>query len=412
VTTDRPHVAVIHRWRDSYALYERYLDHDRYAVTYITTDVGLAGVPGRAAGTALVTATDDEDQTRCALARLAERFGEPAGIVALKEDDLLVAAVLRAEWGCPGPRPEDLVRFRDKHVMAQAIADAGIPAPAFAPAPDVGAIQAFAEEHGWPVVVKPYLGSSSERVSKLDGPDDVDRLVLDPDRPMLVQACDFGEIYHVDGVFSGERLGPWRASRYINTCLGFRGGEFLGSIEEDDATTNATIGPFAGRVLRALTASPVVFHLEIFVEHTPGEAPRCRFLEIGARVGGAEIPFLWREVHDYDLMAAGFQVALGETPKMPESTVDNVEPVGGWLLVPAPAARPCRITEVTPMLGRNPGPYAEALLRPGDVLPLADAYYEHVGGRFRFRGQDTDTVHKAILCTAEDFRVRGEPVRG
>jgi hypothetical protein len=39
------------------------------------------------------------------------------------------------------------------------------------------------------------------------------------------------------------------------------------------------------------------------------------------------------------------------------------------------------------MVGRHAGPYAEALLKVGKVLPDADSYCEHVGGRFRFRGR-------------------------
>jgi hypothetical protein len=406
----RPHVVIIHRWRDRYALYERYLDHDRYAVTYVTTDVGAAGVPAAAAGRELVTATDDLDQTRRAVAGLATRFGKPRAIVALKEDDLLIAAQLRVEWACPGHRPKELVPFRDKYVMAQAITAAGIPAPAVAPAPNPAAVRAFGAEHGWPVIIKPYVGSSSEGVSRLDGPDDAERLDLPSDRPILVQAWDPSPIYHVDGVFTGERLGPWRASRYINTCLGFRLGDMLGSVEEDDAATIAAIGPFADRVLRALAPGPLVFHLEIFVDRADEAAPACKFLEIGARVGGAEIAFLWRDVHGYDLMEQGFRIAMGERPHEPEGEPDREDPVAGWLLAPAPATRPCQITESTSMVGRDPGPYAEFVLQPGEVLPQADAFYEHVGGRFRFRGPDSEWVRKAILCTGDDFRVTGRPL--
>ena len=62
------------------------------------------------------------------------------------------------------------------------------------------------------------------------------------------------------------------------------------------------------------------------------------------------------------------------------------------------------------MVGRVPGPYAESVLRPGQILPAADAYYEHVGGRFRFRGPSTAAVEAAIIATARDFDVAGEPV--
>ena len=127
-----------------------------------------------------------------------------------------------------------------------------------------------------------------------------------------------------------------------------------------------------------------------------------------ARVGGAEIPLLWREVHGHDLMETAFRIQLGlairaEVPRLADE-------VGGWLLIPAPADRPCRITEITPMVGRRPGPYAEVLLPVGEVLPDADSYYEHVGGRFRFRGASSQAVEAAIREIAADFRVSAEPV--
>jgi hypothetical protein len=45
------------------------------------------------------------------------------------------------------------------------------------------------------------------------------------------------------------------------------------------------------------------------------------------------------------------------------------------------------------------------------VLPAADAYYEHVGGRFRFRGRCSDEVESAVRSTAAGFRVRGLSLR-
>ncbi|WP_222844421.1 hypothetical protein [Saccharomonospora sp. CUA-673] len=119
---------------------------------------------------------------------------------------------------------------------------------------------------------------------------------------------------------------------------------------------------------------------------------------------------LWRELHGWDLMRAAFDLQLGRTPTPPATPAGSGDRVGGWLLVPAPATRPCVITDVTPMVGRTPGPYAEVVLEPGAVLPDADAYYEHVGGRFRFRGASSDEVVTALTATATAFRVRAEQV--
>jgi biotin carboxylase len=400
----RHHIVVINRWQERYAEYGSYLDHERYHVSYISTAVGLASVPPASAATVLVDATDDLAVVRAVVRDLAARYGVPAAVVALKEDDLLVGAQLRQEWQCPGPLPHELLVFRDKRAMCQAIDQAGLPVPAFAEAHDDDAVRNFATDHGWPVIVKPRIGSSSAGVVRLEGPADLAAVSFD-DEPLLVQAYCADPIYHVDGVFDGTDVVTYRASRYLNTCLGFRSGSVLGSVEEDDPVLHRAIGEAAARFLAALSDAPTVFHLEVFV----GADAQCTFLEVGARTGGAEIPFVWREVHGYDLMEAATHIQLGWD--IPSVTGPETGAVGGWLLVPAPAARPCRITESTPMVGRVPGLYAESVLRPGQVLPAADAYYEHVGGRFRFRGATSSEVEHAIVTTAAQYQVAAQPLQ-
>lgn len=404
-----PHIVVVNQWRERYAHYDRYLDHSAHRVTYVSTEVGLGSLPEQAAAVALVEATGDLAQVRAALRGPVQRYGPPSGVVALKEGDLLVGARLRQEWGLPGPLPAALLPFRDKHRMCQAIAEAGLLVPPFAPVTDRGSVLDFGRRAGWPVVLKPRVGGSSDGDVVLTGPGDLDALP-EPARPMLVQSFNPHPIYHVDGVFDGQRPSCLRVSRYVNNCLGFRDeGTFLGSVEEDDPHVNQAVEAAATGFLRALTGAPTPFHLEVFVERRP-DGVRCTFLEVGARVGGAEIPFIWREVHGYDLIRAAFDLQLGRAAAVPEAP-PGLDDVGGWLLVPAPATRPCRITQVTSMNSLRPGPYAQALLRPGEVLPAADAYYEHVGGRFRFRGAAGTEVEAALAATAARFRVHAEPVK-
>ncbi|MEU8657803.1 ATP-grasp domain-containing protein [Actinoplanes philippinensis] len=395
------HVVVIHRWRARYAEYGRYLDHDAHTVTYVSTEVGASAVPPEAAAVLLVDATDDLPSVAERVKQLAHEYGPPDAIVALKEDDLLVAAQLRREWGCAGWTPEQVRPYRDKVEMCGRVAAAGLAVPAWTTVRETGVVRAFGDRHGWPVIVKPRAESSSAGVLRLDSPGDLRGLDL---AGQMAQSFDPRPIHHVDGWFDGVALGPYRVSRYLNTCLGFRDGDLLGSVEEDDPDLIAAVGGFSARCLAALSGRPTAFHLEVFLDGSTGE---CAFLEAGARAGGAEIPFLWRELHGYDLMEAAFHLSLGLAPRPgPERFTE----VGGWLLAPAPARRPCRITAVRSMTGRNPGPYAEALLRPGEILPAADAYYEHVGGRFRFRGRTSAEVEAAITATAAAFRVSAEPV--
>ncbi|SDH92900.1 hypothetical protein SAMN05192558_103248 [Actinokineospora alba] len=402
------HVVVIHRWRDSHALYARYLDHAAFRVSYVTTPMGRQSVPADVADIVEVAATDDLPAVFQAVTELVERHGPPARVVALNEGDLDTAAVVRGLFGCPGQTRAELAPFRDKLAMTTRVADAGLRAPAFADAPDAEVVAAFAAEHGWPLIVKPRLGTASRGVLRLDGPADL--AAVDATEPRLVQTYCGDPIYHVDGLWDGTELGPWRASRYLNTCVDFTTGAMLGSVEEDDPVLLAAIGEFAAGVGAALGGSqPWVFHLEVFVGAELDGTPRVTFLEAGNRVGGAEIPFLWREVHGVDLMAAAMAIQLGEVPSLPSLPPrEQGARVGGWLLVPTPVAAPCRVVAAKSRPDIEGAPYARIVPPVGYRIPKVGGY-EHVGARFRFRGERTAEVAEAILATAAGFRLECVP---
>jgi biotin carboxylase len=334
------HILVIHRWRDSHAPYASYIDHSAHRVSYITTELARVSISDAAAAVRTVAATDDLAQVLAATRELMSRFGQPTRVIALNEGDLDTAAELRAAIGCAGDDPARLARFRDKLTMAESVATAGISVPTFADAPDRDAVIRFADVHGWPLIVKPRRGTASRGVIRLDSVDDLARFDELPAEPRLVQEYCGDQIFHVDGLWTGTELGPWRASRYLNTCVEFTTGEVLGSVEVDDQDLLAPLEKFTASVAGALSDRPWVFHLEVFVGANPDGSPRLSFLEVGARVGGAEIPFVWREVHGLDLMSAAVDVQLGRVPTL---SVPDSWRTGGWLLVPTPVPAPCRV---------------------------------------------------------------------
>lgn len=394
------HILVIHRWRDRYALYENYIDHSAHRVSYVTTVLGRQSIPESAAGIVTVRATDDFHQVKQAADTLSVRFGTPTRVVALNEGDLDTAALLRAQLGCPGQSPMELARFRDKLTMTELVAGAGIRTPAFADAPDADSVREFADVHGWPVIVKPRRGTASRGVMRLDSAEQLGELeALEPEARLVQTLCP-DTIFHIDGLWTGTALGPWTASRYVNTCVDFTEGQTLGSVEEDDPELLGPLGKFTAAVSAALGGRrPWVFHLEVFVGTEESGAPRLTFLEAGCRVGGAEIPFIWREVHGVDLMSAAAAIQVGREPVL--------EPVphgstGGWLLVPTPVPAPCEVVGATLPPTSGPAPYATVVPQIGYVMPKVGGY-EHVGARFRFRGGTTHEVEKSILATADQF---------
>src|ERR1700710_3070859 len=76
------------------------------------------------------------------------------------------------------PGPAALVHAQDKLVLRRALADAGEPQPAWAEARTVHDVTRFADEVGWPVVLKtPRGGYDGKGVFVVDGPDEVAALL-------------------------------------------------------------------------------------------------------------------------------------------------------------------------------------------------------------------------------------------
>ncbi|MEU0149742.1 ATP-grasp domain-containing protein [Streptomyces sp. NPDC006288] len=405
------HVIVLHRWTDSYADYASYLDHRALRVSYVTTARARPVLPEAAAGVAVVRSTEDRGAVRAAVDGLIAEHGRPERVIALHEVDLDVAAELREELGVPGETRAGLHPFRDKLAMTRRLAARDVPVPAAEAAPDHAAVAGFARRHGWPVILKPVRGTASSHVSRLDGPAELEAYVFPTGVPLMAQSYLPHEILHVDGVVDGGDLRVWRASRYVNTCLDFTRGQALGSAEIDDPMLLKNIEEFTRRAVLAMSSDPWVFHLELFASDNSPD-PVLHVLEVGARPGGAEVPFVWREVHGVDLMAATVDVQMGRPLPAYSPWREPGEDEGayaGWLLVPTPAERPCRVTAATSQTPLADGPYAERLPAPGGYLADLPGY-EHSGARFRFRGRSSAEVERAINRTLERLDFRCEPV--
>jgi 5-(carboxyamino)imidazole ribonucleotide synthase len=81
---------------------------------------------------------------------------------------------LEADGHRVAPGPEALVHAQDKLVLRRALARAGEPQPAWAEVSTVHAVTAFADDVGWPVVLKtPRGGYDGKGVFVVDGPDEV-----------------------------------------------------------------------------------------------------------------------------------------------------------------------------------------------------------------------------------------------
>jgi len=400
----QPHVVVIHQSRGLGIPYLDRIDHVANAVTYVCVRNLLDRVPGHAA--AAVAEVDDPAAIPHAVRDLAARFGVPERIVALSERDILAAAYLREELGVPGQRPDHALRFRDKLVMSEVVGSSGISLPPFQAAGHGGDVAKFAEVYGFPLIVKPRLGSGSRSVVKINASEDFSALPDLDSEPFLVQNFCPDDVGAIDGVWTGAELGPWRASRYIGTCFEFAyENNTMGYVEIDDTNLTPYLSDFAESVLAALSpGTPTVFHLEHFLGDSDG-APCLRFLEIGARAGGGGTPDVWREVHGYDLLGASIDIHLGRTPDYRPLT-DGV--VAGDLLIRPSIEPPCTIVGTRLDVPRAFAPYHQSVPCAGTDITVTSGYSD-IGAAFRFRGLSTAEVMTAMKHTEAGFHMECLP---
>lgn len=212
-----------------------------------------------------------------------------------------------------------------------------------------------------------------------------------------------GDILHADGVVDrqGECL-TLTISRYVADCLAFEDGEPFGSVIQTDPETCAESRRFVLRCLAALGLRASAFHLEFFATDR-----ELVFLEIGARVPGADVSYVIRDVRGVNLFRLWADVLLG-TPLRPDAPDPTAS--GGWLMMPRPEPLPQRVVSATPLLGTVPFVYRELVPRAGEVLDHAPGYASLQGGRFLFRGGTQDQVTEAMRRACSAYRLTAVPV--
>jgi phosphoribosylaminoimidazole carboxylase (NCAIR synthetase) len=238
-----------------------------------------------------------EDYTAPATEEVAERLGREHrvdAVLSAAESDVVRAARLRQRLGLTGQGLDSAVAYRDKYRMKTLAAAAGIPVAPFRKVHHGDALREFAEQQGYPVVLKPIDGGSAQGLVLV-----CDRRVEDDvvaqwrrrplEQPMLAEAFIDGPVFQVNGVMNaGEVVHGW-PSRYLNPqwrtmthCRTDVSGMLPASDTEFDQLQKA-----AAAVIGALPAPPngCAFHAEFF-RPDGGEPILC---EIACRPGGSLI---------------------------------------------------------------------------------------------------------------------------
>ena len=225
---------------------------------------------------------------------LAREYGV-THVVAPHERDLERAAVLREILGLPGQRTETVLPFRDKSLMKELAAAAGVRVAAYREMETATDIVAFVDEHGFPLVLKPRDSAGSVGLHILGSREELDTYLAEdfdlygPDLPNLI-AEEYvpGPLCHIDGLVLDGRLALAWPSQYQYALATFAtdtGPRIDLTLDVDDPLSHRLLA-FTERLLAALPGPEnFAFHAEVF--HTPDD--ELVLCEIACRTGGAAI---------------------------------------------------------------------------------------------------------------------------
>lgn len=247
----------------------------------------------------------DEDATVAAVRAWPGARGVDR-VECLWEPGMLLAARLREALGLPGMTVEQTVPFRDKEAMKQALERHGLRTPHHARAVTQDQVRAAAERIGYPLIVKPIAGAGSADTHRVDGPDDLERVLQLTRHVPEVSVEEFidGEEFTFDTICAGGEVLYHNVTWYRPRPLIARTHEWVSpqmvALRNPTASKVAPGVELGLGVLKALGFRTGFTHMEWYLK-PDGEAV---FGEIGARPPGARSVDLMNYACDFDAFTA------------------------------------------------------------------------------------------------------------
>lgn len=255
------------------------------------------------------------------------------GVLTFAESALIATAAVADALGLPGIGVPAARASRNKILMHQAHQSAGAPHADFRYAPSLADGLAAADDFGYPVVVKPALGASSNFVFRADTPAQFRRCYADAARGAPTMKWTQMEADGIDLGPAGLLVESFLdGSEHIIEAVVWDGEVRLGSIADRISTGQTTFEDNIHRaptslspdqiasVRAALTAAAAGQGLRRSVLHAEVRFHQGRpyVLEVTPRPGGAGLEHMARASAGHCPIRALMQIACGRRPRMRE----------------------------------------------------------------------------------------------
>ncbi len=242
-------------------------------------------------------------------------------VVALADQDVENAAMLRDHLRLPGLKESEARYFRDKLAMRMKAKEAGIPVPAFTHAIHRGRVFGFMQEVEPPYMLKVRDGVAAVGVSKIETRDAMwpalDKLGAKASN-YLVEKYTAGDVYHVDSIVVNGKVVFAVANRYGVPIFNLqKGGSYISMMLDRKSKMYKRLLELNEKLLPALGMQDGVTH----VEYIHGkDDDTIYFLEAAARVGASKIPDVIYQATGICLWHEWAKIELGEKYTLPKAT--------------------------------------------------------------------------------------------
>jgi phosphoribosylaminoimidazole carboxylase (NCAIR synthetase) len=266
----------------------------------------------------------DPGQLAGAVQAVGAHLGPVRRLLAVLEQLQVPLAQVREHLGIEGMDVATARNFRDKAQMKTVLRGSGVPCARHRLADSAAAALGFAEEVGFPLVVKPPAGAGAKSTFRLDDADDL-RVWLEaappaPGRLALLEEFLSGEGGSYDSVMVDGNLVWHSVSNYLPTPLEVLRNPWIQWIvmmpRDIDGPEYAGIRATAPAALRALGLGTGLTHMEWFRRPDGTVAVS----EVAVRPPGAQITSMLCYAHDLDLYSAWAQLLVHGSFDPPERT--------------------------------------------------------------------------------------------
>ncbi|HMO13747.1 MAG TPA: ATP-grasp domain-containing protein [Pirellulaceae bacterium] len=247
---------------------------------------------------------------------LGRQFGSVDRIIGMLEQIQVTLGKIRDHLGIRGMGEHVARNFRDKPQMKDVLRAANVPCARHCLTTDLEKGMRFAEQVGFPLVIKPPAGAGAKGTFRCENPAQLDeclRAVLPSEQnPILIEEFITGKEHSFDSVCLNGQIvwssisdyspGPLEVVRepWIQWCVVIP--------RETDRNIYHRILPIAQQALSALGMQDGLTHLEWF-ERADGS---IAVSEVGARPPGAQFTTLISYAHDFNLYRAWSEVMIFE----------------------------------------------------------------------------------------------------